>query len=145
MELRPFDDSHYALLSLLEEQDDVWESVGRRLLPEEGNHLFAITEGSVALGIGGLVKSQVLDGKDFEVVCALRSEAQAQGLALRASQLLLAWAFDTAKLDRVIACVDDDNEAGRSIALKIGMRELCPLPPGRTVYVKDRRAAAVPR
>src|SRR5213594_1879731 len=47
-------------------------------------------------------------------------------------------AFDTAKVERVIACIDDNNEGARTIAKKIGMKELCALPPRRTVYVKYR-------
>lgn len=140
MELRPLDASHDALLRSLQEQDDVWEFVGPLPDLEEGatHRLFAVIEGQVAVGIGGLVKSQALDGNDLEVLCAMRSEAQRRGLAKRACQLILAWAFDSAKVERVIACIDDDNEGARSIATKIGMRELCALPPSRTVYVKDR-------
>src|SRR6266702_1937060 len=69
---------------------------------------------------------------------ALRSDAQRRGLAKNACQLILAWAFDTARLERVIACIDDDNEGARSIATKLGMKELCAMPPSRTVYVKYR-------
>ena len=143
MELRPLDDSHYELLRSLDEQDDVWESVGSLPFPGEGDgedadHLFALVEGEVPVGIGGLVRSHAFEGKDFEVLCALKSEAQLQGLATQACQLILAWAFDTARLERVIACIDDQNEGARSIATKLGMRPLSPLPPGRTVYVKYR-------
>jgi RimJ/RimL family protein N-acetyltransferase len=118
----------------------VWEFVGPLPDREEGgtHRLFAIIEGQVAVGIGGLVRSQAFDGNDFEVLCALRSEAQRQGLAKRACQLIVAWAFDTAKVERVIACIDDDNEGARAIATKLGMQELCALPPSRTVYVKYR-------
>ena len=52
--------------------------------------------------------------------------------------LALAWAFDTQKLERVIACIDDNNQGARSIATKLGMKALCPQPPNRTVYVKYR-------
>ena len=140
MELRPLDASHEALLTSLQEQDDVWEFVGPLPEREEGDthRLFAVMEGQVAVGIGGLVRSQAFDGKDVEVLCAMRSEAQRRGLAKNACQLILAWAFDTAKVERVIACIDDDNEGARSIATKIGMQELCALPPSRTVYVKYR-------
>jgi RimJ/RimL family protein N-acetyltransferase len=140
MELRPLDASHDALLTSLQEQDDVWEFVGPLPEREEGDthRLFAVMEGQVAVGIGGLVRSQAFDGKDVEVLCAMRSEAQRRGLAKNACQLILAWAFDTAKVERVIACIDDDNEGARSIATKIGMQELCALPPSRTVYVKYR-------
>ncbi len=144
MELRPLDASHDALLLSLQEQDDVWEFVGA--LPDRGegegegdpHRLFAVIEGQVAVGIGGLVRSQALDGNDLEVLCAMRSDAQRRGLAQRACQLILAWAFDTAKVERVIACIDDDNEGARSIATKLGMQELCAMPPSRTVYVKYR-------
>src|SRR6185503_7288705 len=114
MDLRPLDASHDALLRSLQEQDDVWEFVGPMPEREEeggaAHHLFAVIEGQVAVGIGGLVRSPELEGNDFEVLCALSSAAQRQGLAKRACQLILAWAFDTAKLERVIACIDDENE-----------------------------------
>ena len=142
MDLQPLNTSHDALLRSLQEQDDVWEFVGPLPEREEGggdaHRLFAVIEGQVAVGIGGLVRSQALDGKDFEVLCAMRSEAQRRGLAKHACQLILAWAFDTANLERVIACIDDDNEGARSIATKLGMKELCAMPPSRTVYVKYR-------
>ena len=140
MELRPLDASHDALLRSLQEQDDVWDFVGP--LPDRGegdtHRLFAVVEGEVAVGIGGLVRSQALDGNDLEVLCAMRSEAQRRGLAKHACQLILAWAFDTAKVERVIACIDDDNEGARAIATKLGMQALCAMPPSRTVYVKYR-------
>ena len=138
MELRPLDASHDALLRSLQEQDDVWEFVGPLPDPEETQRLFAVVDGDVAVGIGGLVRSQALEGNDLEVLCAMRSEAQRRGLAKGACQLILAWAFDTAKLERVLACIDDDNDGARSIATKIGMQELCAMGPSRTVYVKYR-------
>jgi RimJ/RimL family protein N-acetyltransferase len=141
MELRPLDDSHAELLRSLQEQEDVWEFVGALLLPrEEGqtHHLFAILEDRVPLGIGGLVTSQGLGEDDFELLCVLRSEAQRRGFAKRACDLLLGWAFGTAKLERVIACIDDANEGARSIATKLGMKEAKVMPAGRTVYVKYR-------
>jgi RimJ/RimL family protein N-acetyltransferase len=139
MELRPLTSADSGLLDALQHQDDVWEFVGQ--LPEgqgDRTRLFAVVEGQVAVGVGGLVKSHALEGKDLEVLCVLRSEVQRRGLAKRACELILAWAFDTAKVERVIACIDDHNEGARSIATKIGMKELSALPPGRTVYVKYR-------
>ena len=140
MELQPLNASHDALLRVLQQQDDVWEFVGTLPQPQEGDRhrLLAIMEGQVPIGIGGLIRSQAFDGKDVEVLCAMRSEAQHRGLAKRACELILTWAFETAKVDRVIACIDDHNEGARSIAVKIGMKELCALPPHRTVYAKYR-------
>jgi RimJ/RimL family protein N-acetyltransferase len=136
------DASHDELLRSLEEQEDVWEFIGTLPFPPEGSghHLFAVTAGQVAVGIAGLVRSRALDGKDFELLCAIRAEAQERGFAHQACKLALAWAFDTAKLERVIACIDDDNAAARSIAVKLGMKALGPIPPNRTVYVKYRDA-----
>ena len=147
MQLRPLTESDDALLSALEEQDDVWEFIGTLPLPGEGHthHLFAISEGELRLGFAGLVKSPALDGNDFEVLCAVRSEVQQRGVAKQACQLVLAWAFQTAKLDRVIACIDDTNEPARAIALKIGMTALATRPPGRTVYVKYRDEGSLTR
>ena len=143
MELRPLTDSDYDFLVSLQRQDDVWEFIGTLPLPGEGHthHLFAISEGDQRLGFAGLVRSPALEGKDFEVLCAVRSEVQQRGVAKQACQLVLAWAFQQAKLDRVIACIDDSNEPARAIALKIGMTELATRPPNRTVYVKYQTAA----
>jgi RimJ/RimL family protein N-acetyltransferase len=124
----------------LEEQDDVWEFIGTLPLPDEDHphHLFTIVDGQAKVGVAGLVKSSALDGTDFEVLCALRSEAQGRGYAKQACKLAMAWGFDTLKLDRIIACIGDGNDGARSIATKLGMTELCSGPPGSTVYVKAR-------
>jgi len=140
IQLRPLDASHYDLLNSLQEQEDVWEFIGSLPLPQEDDphHLFAVMDGPAGVGVAGLVRTGALDGKDFELLCAMRADAQSRGLATQACKLVLAWAFETAKLDRVISCIDDANEAARSIALTLGMEALCPIPGGRTVYVKYR-------
>src|SRR2546426_1406448 len=140
VELRPLSQSDDELLSSLEQQDDVWEFVGTLPLPDEENphYLFVIIEGQASVGVAGLVRSQALGGTDFELLCALRSEAQGRGLAKEACKLAMAWAFDTAKLDRVIACIGDGNDGARAIATKLSMTAVGSGPPGTTVYVKDR-------
>jgi RimJ/RimL family protein N-acetyltransferase len=140
VELRPLSPSDDELLSSLEQQEDVWEFVGTLPLPdgEDPHHLFAIVDGQASVGVAGLVGSQALDGNDFELLCALRSEAQGRGLAKQACKLAMAWGFDTLKLERIIACIGDGNAGARSIATKLGMTELCSGPPGTTVYVKHR-------
>jgi RimJ/RimL family protein N-acetyltransferase len=140
LELRPLSQSDDELLMSLEQQDDVWEFIGTLPLPDEDHphHLFTIVDGQVKVGVAGLVKSSALDGNDFEVLCALRSEAQGRGYAKQACKLAMAWGFDTLKLDRIIACIGDGNDGARSIATKLGMTELCSGPPGSTVYVKAR-------
>src|SRR5213592_842561 len=99
-------------------------------------------EGPVALGFAGLVTSRAAGGEDFELLCALRSEAQTRGMAKQACQLVLTWAFETAKLERVIACIDDGNQPARAIAGKLGMKEFGLQKPNRIIYVKYREAHA---
>jgi len=139
MELRPISPSDTELLKSLEEQEDVWEFIGSWPL-EPTLQLFAVMDGGESVGVAGLVKSQALGREDFELLCAMKSEVQTRGYAKHACQLVLAWAFDTAKLERVIACIDDGNQAARSIASKLGMQQVAAQPPSRTVYVKYREA-----
>jgi len=140
VELRPLSPPDDELLSSLEQQDDVWEFVGTLPLPDEEHphHLFVIVEGGASVGVAGLVRSPAFSGTDFELLCALRSEAQGRGLAKQACALVMAWGFDTLKLERVIACIGDGNDGARSIATKLGMTELGSGPRGMTVYVKER-------
>ena len=142
MELRPFNDSHLDLMTSLQQQDDVWEFIGTLPIarPGQDDHVFAIMEGPVALGFAGLFKSRAAGGDDFELLCALRSEAQLHGVAKQACQLVLNWAFSTGRLERVIACIDASNQAARAIATKLGMQELGggQRPATRIIYVKYR-------
>ena len=140
VELRPLSQSDDELLGSLEQQDDVWEFVGTLPLPDEEHphHLFVIVEGGASVGVAGLVRSPALDGTDFELLCALRSEAQGRGLAKQACALVMAWGFDTLKLERVIASIGDGNDGARSIAAKLGMTASGSGPRGTTVYVKER-------
>lgn len=140
MELRPLGPTDLDLLASLEEQEDVWENLGTLPFapPEQGPPLFAVVEGQTRVGVAGLVPSRALGGDDFELLCALKEEAQTRGLAKQACQLVMTWAFDTAKLERVIACIDEGNEPARTIAAKLGMKEMGTTPPRRTVFVKYR-------
>src|SRR2546425_12068804 len=112
MELLPLNASHDALLRSLQLQDDVWEFVGPLPEPEQDDkhRLFAVMEGQIPIGIGGLIRSQAFDGKDFEVLCALRSEAQRRGLAQRACELIPTGAVETAHGERAIARIHENHE-----------------------------------
>ena len=139
LELRPLDLSHDDLLTELQQQEDVWEFIGALPLSgfETGNHVFAIVDGTTQLGFAGLFKSQAAGREDFELLCATRSEAQQHGIATQACQLVLDWGIGTAKLKRVIACIDESNQPARAIASRIGMHEQGRLSGGRLLYVKD--------
>jgi RimJ/RimL family protein N-acetyltransferase len=150
MELRPLDESHAELLTSLQQQEDVWEFIGTLPVSARGrDHVFAVMDGAVGLGFAGLIRTQAAGGDDVELLCAMRSEAQLRGVAKQACQLVLAWAFDTAKFERVLACIDETNQAARAIADKLGMSELGRQSANRIIYVKYRdaesRAPAPPR
>lgn len=140
MELRPLGIADQDLLTSLEEQEDVWEFIGTLpLVPDgDGPSLFAVVEGKASVGIAGLVPSRALGASDFELLCAMKAEVQARGFAKQACKLVMTWAFDTAKLERVIACIDEANQPARTIAAKLGMKEMGTASPKRTVYVKYR-------
>src|SRR5260370_17442333 len=105
MSMHPLIGAHYAVLRDLQQQDDVWEFVGTLPQPQERDphRLFAVMEGDVPIGIGGLIRSQAFDGKDYEVLCALRSEAQRRGLAKPPCELILTGAFGTPAIHRAFA------------------------------------------
>ena len=137
LELRPLGNTHDDLLSALQLQEDVWEFIGTLPVPTGGDtgHFFAIEDDGDSLGFAGLVASEAAGAKDFELLCAIRSEAQLRGAAKHACELVLKWAFSVAKLERVIACIDDGNEAAVAIAGKIGMKPMGLQSEHRTVYV----------
>jgi RimJ/RimL family protein N-acetyltransferase len=145
--LQPLDQTHQPLLTALEQQDDVWESIGALPLSayEKGNHAFVIVDEGMQLGFVGLFKSQAAGQDDFELLCATRADAQRHGIAKEACRKTLAWALNDAggaKLERVIAVIDEANQPARSIATKIGMTELGPAPGNRVIYVKYAGKAA---
>ena len=146
MELRPLGNADLDLLASLEEQEDVWENLGTLPFapPAQGQPLFAVVEGQTSVGVAGLVPSHALGGEDFELLCALKEEAQKSGYAKEACRLVMKWAFDTAQLDRIIASIDESNEPARRIATTLGMKAAGNAPTGRTVYVKYRRDHAAP-
>jgi RimJ/RimL family protein N-acetyltransferase len=140
MELRPLDESHESLLTSLQQQDDVWDFVGSAPLAayDPDNHAFAIVQDDVGLGFAGLFRTQAAGRDDYEILCATRSEVQHRGVARQACELLLDWALKTARMERVIACIDASNQPARTIARKIGMKEMGSDSSGRIIYAKYR-------
>lgn len=83
-----------------------------------GAEAWAITEdGGEALGRIALF--QVRDGVG-EIGIILRREAQGRGLALRAIQLVEAYAFEARGMHRVMADVDPDNSASATLFYRLG-------------------------
>src|SRR5207237_3658567 len=121
VELRALSPSDDELLRSLEQQDDVWEFVGTLPLPDEEHphHLFVIVEGGASVGVAGLVRSPAFGGNDFELLCALRSEAQGRGLAKQACALVMPWGCDQLKLERGITSFGDGTEGARMTGARV--------------------------
>lgn len=59
--------------------------------------------------------------EDIEIGWWLAKDCWGQGLATEAARAALAYGFETAKLDRIIAVVHVDNLASQRVAEKLGM------------------------
>src|SRR2546430_15170535 len=105
MELLPLNASHDALLRSLQLQDDVWEFVGPLPEPEQDDkhRLFAVMEGQVPIGIGGVIPSQAVEGEDFGDLFAPRSQAPPRGHPKPAGGMILNLARDTPHGDPALA------------------------------------------
>lgn len=65
---------------------------------------------------------QVIDGReDVEIGYRLHPQLWGQGLATEAAAIVLEYAFETLKLERVIACIDAENVSSIRVAEKIGL------------------------
>ena len=89
IELRPLSADDDELLASLQEQDDVWESLGALPADPSGDHLFVVMQDGEPVGIVGLVRSRAAGDADFEVLCAMRAEVQQSGLAKQACQRVI--------------------------------------------------------
>jgi [ribosomal protein S5]-alanine N-acetyltransferase len=72
------------------------------------------------VGMCGLVRREGLP--DADIGYALLPQHERQGYAREAAQATLAFAFDTAKLARVLAITDPANAASSRLLESIGLR-----------------------
>lgn len=57
-----------------------------------------------------------------EVGWALCTDRTGQGFALEAAQAAMDWAFEVLGWDRIIHCIEEDNEPSIKVALRLGSR-----------------------
>jgi RimJ/RimL family protein N-acetyltransferase len=72
---------------------------------------------------------------EVELTLALLPSHRRSGLGVEAARAAIEAALECPDIDTVIACVDDDNEAGRYLVAKLGMH-----PEGRMVRPSGRTA-----
>jgi RimJ/RimL family protein N-acetyltransferase len=56
----------------------------------------------------------------FEVGWGLAKEFRGKGYALEAARAAIDWSFATFDLDRIIHCIDRENEASKAVARRLG-------------------------
>jgi len=103
---------------------------------EETSTVFIIHCERRKIGIVGLVRCDVEDGQDVQIVCALRKSAEGSGFAREACERVLEWAFVGKSLPRVLGLVHKDNTRSAKLVRSLGMEELRPRPySDETVFV----------
>lgn len=85
-----------------------------------GLYLTLLKEGSVPIGICGLVKRDVLE--DPDIGFAFLPRFWAQGYATESASAVLAHALDVLKLGRILAIVAPDNQGSIRVLTKLGLR-----------------------
>lgn len=73
------------------------------------------------IGICGLMPSPTGNGRDVELVCAIRGDCRRHGFALEASERVLSWGLNELGLARVYGRVDEANQPSRLLVERIGM------------------------
>lgn len=114
-----------ACLAELETVDGVMRFIGSLPVPtgEAANTLFVIEQEGLPIGLGGFVRSQAFDGKDWELICVIAVAHQGRGVASEACTALLSWGVQTRGWLRVLACVHEQNSGGLALALRLGFSE----------------------
>ena len=85
-----------------------------------GLYLTSLKQGSVPIGICGLLKRDVLD--DVDIGFALMPAFWSQGYAGEAATAVLDYARNVLGLDRVVAVANPDNAASIRLLEKLGLR-----------------------
>lgn len=134
------------LLQELEQQKRVGRFIGRLSAgPRTGqttNHLgtllLVIHSENRKIGIVGFVRCDALEGKDVQILCALRESEEGKGYAKEACDKAFEWAFLAKPWPRVLGLVHRDNSRSAKLVRSLGMEELCPRPYfDETIFVRQ--------
>ncbi len=90
------------------EEYDLW------VLETKGNH--------EPIGHAGLVPKEIKDKPYIELNYYIDKTKWKKGYAQEIARSLVAYAFDTKRLDKVVAVIDPENEASKAVARAVGMK-----------------------
>lgn len=85
-----------------------------------GLYLVELKEGSIPIGICGLVKRDFLD--DVDIGFALLPNYWRQGYAYEAAAAVLAYGIEVVGLKRIVAITSSDNHSSARLLEKLGLR-----------------------
>jgi RimJ/RimL family protein N-acetyltransferase len=77
-------------------------------------------DNGISAGIVAVIKSQAMDGTDYELLCALLMEYEGQGIATKACREMLKMFFSNMPLNRVIGCIDRANTSSLALIKRLG-------------------------
>lgn len=83
-----------------------------------------LKETDAFIGRCGLLPWEIGGRTEVEVAYLLDKECWGRGLATEAAQAIIAYAFDTLPVERLICMFDPENDASRRVATKVGMTML---------------------
>lgn len=99
-----------------------WHMNGHPRFPELGLWATIHKETGKFIGRCGLLPWNI-DGQDeVEVAYTIARDYWGRGLATEAAQAILQYGFKNLNLSRLICLIDQENEASKRVAEKIGMR-----------------------
>lgn len=85
-----------------------------------GLYLVERKDGSIPIGLCGLIKRDGLD--DVDIGFAFLPEFRAKGYAYEAASATMAFGKDALRLKRIVAITSPDNEASGKLLEKLGLR-----------------------
>ena len=124
-------------LRTLAELNDVMRFIGRLRVPvsQTAEKLFLLEKENVPVGWGGFVRSDRFNGDDWELICVIKPSCQNAGLAKEACKAFVSWGFEAFRWQKILACVDSQNEKGLNLAKSLGFRVISCRCPDNNTYV----------
>jgi RimJ/RimL family protein N-acetyltransferase len=121
MILRDMKKEDEGLLNALNQRNEITKFIGPLVgLYKEPRAKVIETNKGTPAGIVAIIKSYAMDGKDLEILCALFSKHEGQGLATQACHKMLSEVLNDPSVIRLIGCVDRENTSSLALIKRLG-------------------------
>jgi RimJ/RimL family protein N-acetyltransferase len=88
-----------------------------------GVGMFVVEERSTESFVGRVGPWKPPGWPGFEIGWGLAKEFRGKGYAVEAARATIDWSFATFEIDRIIHCIDRENEASQAVARRLGARK----------------------